>query len=235
METYASIKMFLYGFGCFAAAIVAIAIAFLIAFYVFMKWCIWSDRRDEFKRGQEVIRRRGLVQNASLLLLLVLVLGCRTAPTQSGVVNFGVAPGYVFHGGQPTQPGWIFLHDVLHVTNVVKLNLATEGSDWDAHMLGMTVHYFPITTAQQITGQGVETAIRNAVAAITPGTYVHCAHGMNRTMSAMGLYLVQHGYTKAQAEKEMNRFGWESSFPGLVSFWRFKVIDTPSTRATTQP
>ena len=62
----------------------------------------------------------------------------RASEVASGIPNFHeVSPG-VYRGGQPTSAGWAFLKSK-GVRTVVKLNLASEGSDEGATKLGMTV------------------------------------------------------------------------------------------------
>ena len=159
----------------------------------------------------------------AMLIGLALV-GCSTVPTFDchDLPNFRPVtddPG-VYRGGQPKSPaGWAFLQS-LGVSNVVKLNLESEASDSDAKALGMTVNYFPIDTLDQILFKPDRQTVSNAVAAITPGTYVHCQHGQDRTGLIVGCKRVwQHGWAKTNAWNEMIADGFHPSLHGLTKFW----------------
>lgn len=161
----------------------------------------------------------------ALIILLPALSGCYSGVTVHGVPNFAVvdSTNRIYRGGQPTLEGWHYLK-ALGVTNVVKLNEVSEGSDADAGRLGMVVQEFPISFGQQITGDGLDRIIPAAVAAIVPGTYGHCEKGQNRTGTAFGYYRVNHDHwSKAAALYEMNSLGWGDSLPGLKEWWDEKV------------
>src|SRR5271169_4613655 len=116
-----------------------------------------------------------------LSLIVLLLAGCATpSPSPHGIPNLAqVSPG-VFRGGQPASfESWQWLQS-RGVSNVVKLNLESEGSDIPARVLHMTVTAVPIPWNEQVFGP-VPGGITNAVAAIKPGTFVHCEHGQDRT------------------------------------------------------
>jgi hypothetical protein len=109
--------------------------------------------------------------------------GCATG----GQVLTNDVPGFdqveqgIYRGGQPASAkGWAWLQSA-GVSNVVKLNLLEEGTDAPAAALGMRVQYFPIDTMQQLVTGPDAAGVSNAVAAIGPGTFVHCLHGEDRT------------------------------------------------------
>jgi tyrosine-protein phosphatase SIW14 len=163
----------------------------------------------------------------ALLLGLGLV-GCSTVPTfvSHDIPNFRPVPGNpsVYRGGQPkSQVGWAYLQSI-GVSNVVKLNLESEASDSDARALGMTVHYFPINTLHQVLLKPDRSAVSNAVAAIKPGTYVHCKHGQDRTGLIVGCKRVwQDGWAKTNAWNEMIADGFHPALHGLSDFWKEDV------------
>ncbi len=143
-------------------------------------------------------------------------------PSTNAVPNFAqVEPG-VWRGGQPTTEGWKYLQS-LGVSNVVKLDTLGEGSDQAASNLGMVVWFTPINSQQQqVTGPDA-LAVSNAVSRITPGTYVHCLHGKDRTGLVIGCYRLSQGMEKALAWQEMTNHGYNPAFKGLTGFWEKKA------------
>jgi hypothetical protein len=129
----------------------------------------------------------------------------------------------VYCGGQPgSKAAWEYLRNI-GVTNVVKLNCEEEASDDSARELGMTVQYFPIDFhLREITLDGQ--TVSNAVAAIKPGTYVHCTYGRDRTGLVVGCIRVwQENWSKADAWNEMIADGFNPSLSGLTKFWENSV------------
>lgn len=150
--------------------------------------------------------------------------GCRSTLYINGIPHFAqVNPG-LYRGGQPLDQGWQYLRSI-GVSNVVKLNMESEGSDAEAERLGMTVYRFPITTGEQLESGPKLSTIAKAVAIMEqPGTYVHCLHGNDRTGLAVGTYRVwiDH-WTKARAYAEMKQFWFHPLLKGLYDFWEDKV------------
>jgi len=110
------------------------------------------------------------------------------------------------------------------VTNVVKLDQVSEGDDNGAVSQGMVVHYLPIDFDDQLIGPVKWQQVTNATDFITPGTYVHCLHGQDRTGLIVAVYHVRHdGWTKARAEKEMLAHGFHKELHGLWDFWEDEV------------
>jgi hypothetical protein len=159
----------------------------------------------------------------SILVVLALV-GCSSAPAfvDHDIPNFRPvsAENSIYRGGQPkSAAAWAYLHS-LGVTNVVKLNLESEVSDADARALGMKVSYFPINQFHQVLLRPSSQVVSNAVAAIKPGTYVHCTEGHDRTGLIVGCKRVwQDGWAKNAAWKEMVGDGLDLRLRGLVRFW----------------
>jgi protein tyrosine/serine phosphatase len=154
--------------------------------------------------------------------------GCSTPPSavQHDIPNFRPVlehPG-VYRGGQPRSlSAWAYLQS-LGVSNVVKLNLESEASDHEARALGMTVTYYPIDALHQVLLKPDRTAVSNAVAAIKPGTYVHCKLGRDRTGLIVGCNRVwRDGWTKSNAWHEMLASGFRPRLRGLTDFWQDDV------------
>jgi len=158
----------------------------------------------------------------SLIILICLVLcGCANQPLAHGIPNFAVVDPGVYRGGQPTAEGWRYLHS-MGVSNVVKLNLESEGSDRQAEALGMNVYKCPITLVQQLglsqLWQGTVEA--DATYMMKPGVFVHCEHGQDRTSLCCAIYrIMADGWTHGAAEDEMMTHGFHKSLLGLWETW----------------
>ena len=173
----------------------------------------------------------GLLGSIAISLLLTLA-GCSTVPTIThGVPNFAQVSYGIYRGGQPTIEGWQYLKS-LGVTNVVKLNEISEGSDQPAIDLGMTVCYHPINFADQAVLKPNKKDFLEAVSQIVPGTYVHCEHGQDRTGLCIGAWqvLIEH-VDKNIAYKEILAHDFHKILHGLNDFWEDdipnKVGDIP--------
>ena len=125
------------------------------------------------------------------------ICGCATSGRQA-VPNLAiVAPGF-YRGGQPTAEGWQAIM-ALGVTNVVKLNAESEGSDAEAERLGAVVHRIPISGWEQMCAGVPQDRLDAACDLLTPGTYVHCLHGQDRTGLVVAMYRLRSGWTPEQA------------------------------------
>ena len=155
---------------------------------------------------------------AALFVVGFLLCSCQTVPLDNGIPNFRQVTNSVYRGGQPNPDGWAYLKSI-GVTNVVKLNEESEGSDADAVKLGMTVHRFPISFPEQLIGPVNPKSIAGAVSSISSNTYLHCLHGQDRTGLAAACWRVKNGMPKADAEKEMLDHGFHKTLGGLWKFW----------------
>jgi len=151
----------------------------------------------------------------------------------------------ILRGGEPDTNGFRYL--AAHgITNIVKLNLESEGAGWkdedwaighggsteglaqarvtsfSASRTGpvFNISYLPITVEEQLIGppKWVAHAVRQLQ--VDPGNYVHCLHGQDRTGLVVACYrvMVQH-WTKADAEKEMLAHGFHKELHGLWEYW----------------
>jgi len=145
------------------------------------------------------------------------ICGCATSGRQA-VPNLAiVAPG-IYRGGQPTAEGWQAIM-ALGVTNVVKLNAESEGSDAEAERLGAVVHRLPISGWEQMCAGVPQSRLEAACELLTPGTYVHCLHGQDRTGLVVASYRVRSGWSHREAEAEMIRLGFHPLLVGLWQTW----------------
>lgn len=158
-------------------------------------------------------------------VLLLALAGCSTPGyVDHGVPNLRtISPGE-YRGGQPLDSNaWVYIFS-LGVSNVVKLNLESEGSDAPARALGMTVNYYPIDTLHQTVLKPSAVLVSNAVAVIRPGTYVHCEHGEDRTGLIVGCKRVWvDQWRKEAAREEMLKDGFHKELHGLNDFWEDDV------------
>jgi hypothetical protein len=155
--------------------------------------------------------------------------------TPDDIPNFAQVDQGVYRGGQPTEAGWKKLRR-LGVTKVVKLNSDNEGSDDGSEMV---VHKYTITVEQQLDPfyPVSQATIREAVADIGPGTFVHCGSdartqswldkklniqgGQDRTGLIIACYRLTTGWTVAAAQSEMRSRGFHwFELPGLEEAWK---------------
>jgi hypothetical protein len=168
----------------------------------------------------------------SLGLLLSAFCAWAGGAESHGVLNLvQVEPG-LWRGGQPTEQGWAYLQK-LGITNVVKLNLESEGSDAAAEKTGMRVYWAPITLPEQLGLKPIHTNEIEKLLATVParGTFIHCEHGQDRTGLLVALWRVRRdGWSKSEAEKEMLAHGFHKDLHGLWQLWNStKVFVTPKT------
>ncbi len=96
----------------------------------------------------------------------------------------------------------------------------------------------PIPTEEQLLGPVHPEQIREATAAIRPGTFVHCEHGQDRTGLIVAIHRVQaDGWTKADAEGEMLAHGFHKQLHGLWEYWESFRLERPreTTNETSVP
>jgi tyrosine-protein phosphatase SIW14 len=164
---------------------------------------------------------RVLISAMAVTILLV----CSCATPQA-IPNFSKVDPGVYRGGQPTHEGWLKLQS-LKVKSVIKLNTEQEGSDQEAESLGMVVHRYPVTFREQMFQEPNPDFVWDAASWMTPGTFVHCQHGQDRTGLVVGCYRIATGTPKFLAEREMLRLGFHKELRGLWEFWEDMV---PATR-----
>lgn len=163
----------------------------------------------------------------SLLTLAAIAAGawsCTSTPILvHGIPNLSCVDSNanIWVGGQPTPAGFEWLK-MQHVTNDVKLNLASEGDDDYALKLAITVRAFPISKTEQMLGPTTN-KMNAIVASITRDTIVHCENGWDRSRLAVAIWHREHGWTKAQAERDMLKAGFHRELLGLDWYWRTQV------------
>ena len=156
---------------------------------------------------------------APLAVAVLLAAGCATPKMTHGIPNLDEVERGIWRGGQPTDEGWRWLVSA-GVNRVVKLNPPNEADDTVARLLGLEVLDLPISLTAQITGVPSPARLDAAVAAIQPGTFIHCTHGEDRTGLVLGLWRVREcGWTKRRAHAEMLDHGFHPLLRGLEWAW----------------
>lgn len=152
----------------------------------------------------------------NILICSILILLCSCVKDNTPL-NFSTVDYTIYRGGQPTKAGWDYIKS-LGVVNVIKLNTQKDASDRYAEQIGMTVQYYPIPLVEQMT-EVSSNKVWNAVSFIQSNTYIHCAHGEDRTGLIVACYRLKNGEDKESAEKEMLLHGFHKSLIGLWKFW----------------
>lgn len=134
------------------------------------------------------------------------VCGIRNSRYISQADNIGV-------GAQPSMDDFTALL-AYGITNVVCYNHKSEKVPE-----GMTVHCFYISTWRQIAGgPKLQALFVDSIDCITPGTFIHCTHGANRSGSMYIIMMEHYGYPRGQAIALADKYGWNTSFRGLKKF-----------------
>ena len=172
-----------------------------------------------------------------VLLVALLTIGCSPMVYSHGVPNLvEVGPG-LWRSGQPTndEVSWEYLRSFAGITDVVKLNFGSEGSDSSASFVGIEVHSIPIQPAgdKDVIVSFVGTFVHPDIATldtierlievlVSNGriVLVHCTHGQDRTGLVVGRYRVLHDHwTKDVAYLEMRQNNFHASLHGLHDYW----------------
>ena len=182
---------------------------------------------------------------AILALTACVAVQCPTTSTDphalctEGVPNLRtVEEGRIYRGGQPSAVGWRYLHDVLGVTTVVKLNGSREsdgqGDDAPAASLGMTVRRHPMSPFDDgdplevfrgPTAPELAAALHDLTHA-QGAVYLHCTHGRDRTglMAALYRVFVDH-WSPRRARQERQALGYRRVLFGLDAAWHEALED----------
>lgn len=140
------------------------------------------------------------------------------------IPNFALVQGeLIYRGGQPeTERDWEYLWDS-GVTQVIKLNLDTEGKDIVPAKVGL--FKCPINKIEQlIIGPDRQTII-DAVEFIRDNTFIHCQHGQDRTGLIVALHRVKScGWTNKMAQDEMLVHGFHPALLGLWFVWLKELL-----------
>lgn len=161
----------------------------------------------------------------------LLTIGCSPTVYTQNVPNLVQVRAGLWRSGQPTTPEqWAYLRS-LGITDVVKLNFATEGSSDGAITAGMVLHTLSIEPAGDVdafdaflnTFTHPDPQILNEAERVIEQslvTLVHCTHGQDRTGLIIGRERVLwEGWTKDAAYSEMLANHFHPLLHGLQDTW----------------
>ena len=165
-----------------------------------------------------------------------------TKEPRCGIRKFQTLPGApnVLRGAQPKDgAAWNFLRSQ-NIRHVVKLNerrkekgQPPDETDEGATAAGMSVTRVTFNFGDRWIWTQPE-KLDAAVAAIKPGTFVHCQRGMDRTGLVVAAYRVRVlGESKRTVEREMVASGFRP-MPGLLWAWLFQVREQPVRNETSR-
>lgn len=156
------------------------------------------------------------LRNIILAIGLTGLCSCATRAPH-GLPNFSTVEPGIYRGGQPTVEGWKYLKSI-GVKTVIKLNQGTD--DW-AMTNGMRIISRPISFWEQTFGQPDRSALDTAISSISgEGTYIHCAHGWDRTGLMVGEFRVRkEKWPKEKAYAEMLEHNFHPILRGLYRTW----------------
>ena len=156
----------------------------------------------------------------SIIVGVLFIIGCARPATLPDIPNFRAvdATQTIYRGGQPNTNGFIYLKSI-GISNIVKLNVESEGSDRFVKTLGMHMVYVPINKTEQLLGPLPHWKVNLAYSGIKPGTYVHCEHGQDRTGLIVAVYRMHRGMSKEDAKKEMLADGFHKVLHGLWDYF----------------
>jgi hypothetical protein len=162
-----------------------------------------------------------------LALFPILICGCNSVRMTHGNPNLRQLEPAVYRSGQPAGngEGFVYLH-FIGITDIVKLDTEAEGSDNAAKMLGIQVHYFPITFRQQMGLDPIDLAAMDRLILSLPryGVIVHCLHGEDRTGFFCARWrMLRDGWSKQAAENEMMNDNFHTSELGLYWLWQHQI------------
>jgi len=166
------------------------------------------------------------------LTTILIFFGCSPTVYNHGVPNLVKVDSGLWRSGQPTTiEQWQTLKN-LGITQVIKLNFESEGSDEGAVTVGMSVTTMSIQPeGDQDAWDNIKTTfvepdptilgdIEVQIETREGGILVHCTHGQDRTGLVIGRYRVLHdNWTKDAAYTEMLANNFHPLLHGLHESW----------------
>ena len=137
----------------------------------------------------------------------------------AGLSNVGrVAPG-VYRGDQPLPEGYRTLK-AMGIRTVVNLR-TRHGEKAAVESAGMRSIEIPISTTSTIDPNAVKRALSAITDPANQPVFLHCAQGRDRTGVVVAVYRMEvDGWSNAEAEAEMQTFGFHDAWVQMKSFVR---------------
>jgi tyrosine-protein phosphatase SIW14 len=136
-----------------------------------------------------------------------------------GLDNVGrVAPG-IFRGAQPGKDGYATLKR-MGVRTVIDMR-TTESEKQQVEAAGMKAIAVPIKMSRDGLKEKVDRVVALMADPANQPVFVHCRHGQDRTGIVVAAYrMKQQGWSLADAEVEMQAFGFNNIWTNFKSFIR---------------
>ena len=137
----------------------------------------------------------------------------------AGLSNVGrVAPG-IYRGAQPLPEGYRTLK-AMGIRTVVNLR-TRHGEKAAVESAGMRSIEIPISTTSTIDPKAVKQALSAITDPANQPVFLHCAQGRDRTGVVVAVYRMEvDGWSSAEAEAEMQTFGFHDAWVQMKSFVR---------------
>jgi protein tyrosine phosphatase (PTP) superfamily phosphohydrolase (DUF442 family) len=136
-----------------------------------------------------------------------------------GLARVGrVAPG-VYRGAQPEREGFATLK-AMGIRTVI--NLRTRHGEREAvEASGMRYGEIPMSFMKNVDPAAVRKALSAMTSPANQPVYVHCSRGVDRTGVVAAIYRMEvDGWSEAEAEAEMEAFGFHEAWFQLKKFVR---------------
>lgn len=146
-----------------------------------------------------------------------------------GVENVGMISPSVFRGNQPTREGYQTLRG-LGIKTVINLR-SRHAEKAAVEAAGMRSIAFPLGMVERISTTEIREIVRAMVDSANQPVFVHCALGQDRTGVVIAAYRMEvDGWTRAEAEEEMQAFGFNDAWIHLKRLVR-RYAEELETRA----
>ena len=151
-----------------------------------------------------------------------------------GLTRVGrVAPG-IFRGAQPTPEGYATLK-AMGVRTVINLR-TRHGERKAAEAAGMRYVEIPMSFWKDVDPAVVRIALSAMTDPANQPVFVHCSRGTDRTGVVMAVYRMEvDGWSEAEAEAEMEAFGFHEIWSQLKEFVRRYPEGRGEVREEVQP
>jgi tyrosine-protein phosphatase SIW14 len=145
-----------------------------------------------------------------------------------GLDNVGRISPKVFRGNQPKKEGYKTLKEI-GIKTVINLRSRHYEKDM-VESAGMRYLEFPIGMLEKAKKNEIRKIVQAMADPANQPVYVHCALGQDRTGIVVAAYRMDiDGWSLAEAEKEMQAFGFNDTWVHLKKFIR-KYPDNSNSR-----